>query len=688
MPVNPVNSLNDSVADVRGGDIQLSVLNDSTSGGGQGGGGSAQANVISPTKTPPLPNTVVDPVTTKALTKGRPDRSRFLSMNTNFRTMKYSGDQPDNGTSPQPYIRTSLARSFTQAAPQTYEENSGLKGIALFSAIDQDRINKFLKTNQKGKLFADKQRELAFFNPKTEVGLNYAYTMDNTLGVLDKLIPGAGKAGGIEFTRTYNDNLNLLQQVGVQGTGLHFDAPGSQPVIPFQNKYEYVVRSKDKETNRLVLLFNNKIVDNSFKNLITTPNLADMNKTGIARGQNKIFEYLGGPGASDANGLTVIGRYTYTTDWKSFSAYTDKYIYSANVQVDKESNALVKLVSTTRTIDNVVRKLVSPPVFNPVKEDVSLSHKYYSDPVIRDKAQYDSIIARGDLTSGSYGDATWITPLTPVPGEPSANIYAQQYERNKNIVRGLGRPGSNRLKKVDYHKVGYQGADEGVDLVNFTDVIRDGEVAKAPDYIKCVFRAVETSTSAKNEAIMVFRAFISNFADNYNASYGEHTYVGRGEKFYTYQVADRKISFQLAIAAQSRAEMKPLYRKLNYLVSQMYPTYQGLTNVAAGTGFMRSPLVKVTIGDYIYNQPGFFTSMQISVPNESIWETESANTEDVGGTDMYQLPHYLILNLQFTPIHNFIPRRASAEANNTYSIPTFITPNENKANNKNLFELG
>jgi hypothetical protein len=120
--------------------------------------------------------------------------------------------------------------------------------------------------------------------------------------------------------------------------------------------------------------------------------------------------------------------------------------------------------------------------------------------------------------------------------------------------------------------------------------------------------------------------------------------------------------------------MRPIYRKLNYLVSQIYPAYSDFSS-PTGNGFMRAPLMKLTIGDYISDQPGFITSIGITVPNDSPWETvQDPIAKD---KDMYQLPHVLNLNVQFTPIHNFLARRSFGvgATSSDYKITPFITPN-------------
>jgi hypothetical protein len=159
--------------------------------------------------------------------------------------------------------------------------------------------------------------------------------------------------------------------------------------------------------------------------------------------------------------------------------------------------------------------------------------------------------------------------------------------------------------------------------------------------------------------------------------------VGRGESFYAYNGFTRNLSFSFKIAPQTRQEMRPLYRKLNYLVSQLYPDYQSFIRTNGnnlGNGFMRAPITRLTIGDYIVRQPGFFTAMNITIPDDSPWEIAVNDTLD---GDMYELPHVLEVSCQFTPIHDFLARRSwvpsGNEAGNTntgnINITPLITPN-------------
>jgi hypothetical protein len=157
---------------------------------------------------------------------------------------------------------------------------------------------------------------------------------------------------------------------------------------------------------------------------------------------------------------------------------------------------------------------------------------------------------------------------------------------------------------------------------------------------------------------LLFRALLSNgFTDNNSAALNSFRYMGRGEEFHTYQGFTRQISFSFKIVAFSRTELKSMYNKLNYLISQVYPDYSPNTNV------MRAPLVKLTLGDYLYRVPGFIESINVTADNTTTWEINLEKKLGIDGTSTVQeLPHVLEVAISFKPIHNILPERASFTA--------------------------
>jgi hypothetical protein len=149
----------------------------------------------------------------------------------------------------------------------------------------------------------------------------------------------------------------------------------------------------------------------------------------------------------------------------------------------------------------------------------------------------------------------------------------------------------------------------------------------------------------------VFRAFLSGISDNHSGEYNTFRYLGRGENFRTYQGFDRTVSFSFKIFAQSRPELRPMYEKLNYLTSQVYPDYSPTTSA------MRAPIIKLTIGDYLYRTPGVLESINITIEDDTSWEIASLAGEKESRA-VGELPHYLNVSVTFKPIMDILPRRA------------------------------
>ena len=147
-----------------------------------------------------------------------------------------------------------------------------------------------------------------------------------------------------------------------------------------------------------------------------------------------------------------------------------------------------------------------------------------------------------------------------------------------------------------------------------------------------------------------FRAFLDNISDSYSAEWKSQKYIGRGEDFFTYSGFDRKVSLSWTVVAQSKKELIPMYKKLNYLASVVMPDY-------STAGYMRGNMVTLTVGGYFNEQPGIITGFSFDMNDDSAtWEigidengNEDANTS--------QLPHLIkVKGFNFIPIHTFVPR--------------------------------
>ena len=189
------------------------------------------------------------------------------------------------------------------------------------------------------------------------------------------------------------------------------------------------------------------------------------------------------------------------------------------------------------------------------------------------------------------------------------------------------------------------GEKEGRDLIKFRfEIVTPGEANGSPK-VKHLY----------------FRAYLDSFSDGFTSNWSGFNYVGRGETFYNYGGMDRSIQLGFKVSAQSAEEMRPLYQKINVLASSVAPTYNN--------SFMRGTLAKLTVGDYVYRQPGFIEKVDFQWDQEYPWEIAMNRPESLARDIPHQeLPMVLDVSVSFKPIHNFLPTSEYTLASKTDAL--------------------
>jgi hypothetical protein len=166
---------------------------------------------------------------------------------------------------------------------------------------------------------------------------------------------------------------------------------------------------------------------------------------------------------------------------------------------------------------------------------------------------------------------------------------------------------------------------------------------------------------------LFFRAYLNEFGDDYKAEWDSYKYVGRAENFYKYTGFSRNISLSFTVYAHSRAEMRPIYQKLNYLAGITAPNY-------SLAGYMRGNFVNITVGDYLNSVPCIIDSVGLKPSFDAGWDI---NSDDEGfiikeNNPAYvgQLPRMIEVSLNIIPVHSFAPRFQAPFINN----PSNTTP--------------
>jgi hypothetical protein len=260
---------------------------------------------------------------------------------------------------------------------------------------------------------------------------------------------------------------------------------------------------------------------------------------------------------------------------------------------------------------------------------------------------------RTDINSGSVeiayrdGDVVDYSPKLQDFRQGGDTFYSFDYN-NANIKRetrvNLGDQG--KLKPSGFY-TSYSNVDpDAVDKINnLSELGKKASAAAERDLAKFYFEIITPDGSK----FLHFRAFIDSIDDNYNADWQGSKYVGRAENFYTYGGFERDINISFKIAAATRSEMKPLYRKMVYLASSTAPTY-------GGQGFMRGSLARITVGSYLSQIPGVITSVKFNLIDGMPWEIAMQNPEAGTDDDVQELPMGLQCNVSFKAIHDFAPQ--------------------------------
>ena len=551
----------------------------------------------------------------------------LIDFKTDLKSLRYGSDKPNGGSSAQPYIQSPIPGSYNSnlsneaaAAFDSYYETNRtsldfpIRGGRIVEVggnmyttpsndIDTTRIKNFLKDAPRGPIFIQKQKALQLTNPNTQVP-NTIQNVGGFFNIDNQVLP---------VTRTYNP-ANTIAQVAAQGTGAHFNRQGISPTLyeSPQTTYAFIAaKTNTPSQNRLTILANLKLRDTStfqFKvdDIINQGlSLQTVNTLGIATTQNQILNYQGGPGSNYGIGSTIIRRATSTVPEKVYSkfAFTYEQIAAQQTRAGDDPN---------QTFTQDFRNQLDPEI----------------------------------VATSNYA------------------IYSTQKRLN------TGNPGTNSYPKVRYNTV----INPAIDKLNELNIFYYDAANQSPwqaggsdttDLIKFGFECMSNDVST-NATALIFRAFLDgSIQDNNTAEYNSFKYLGRGETFRTYQGFDRSISFAFKILVQTRSEMKPLYRKLNHLISQVYPDYSPVSN------FMRGNVVKLTIGDYLYRVPGFLDSVNVTLDTNVGWEI--LLNEYYEGPDVAQAPFVVNVSCGFKPIMDILPRRENFE--NPY-VPLIMQTND------------
>jgi hypothetical protein len=643
------------------------------------------------------------------------------NLKTNLKSLRYGQDQKGGGDSGQPFVqipinsRVADALSNLSVGPDFPIRGGSLAANA--AELDRFRISKFLKSND-GKLFLISQFGLQYSNPKIETGKaggvientrfynggknTLAQVFDQPFGIhWDR--PGVGLQLGVKYA----------EKVGSQN--VDNDPSINRLVALYNTKIENKGVLNSRSISSTIESIRTAGGLRAFLGAARETYKQNPNavKLGISvLDDNFLFQYDGGPGSVYGLGQTQIQRFDNTTRAAKRTDYSE---LANNITIKRGPSGLgtplnvnkrVVLNSTsafyntygvtdfyigtgnkvTRNAKNAFNELLNAPnasaqePFSPNKESFlnkeipnsavnnfvfapqtflgyAMPYQMLMEQNIRNTT--DPTDFRKKLVNGNIGKGA-------LPNSP------KDYNDKSGLVNittrvGIGDPGRiNRDRTNPYYTLSTTLGENGkgannintVDKVNYLPLYSKPTV-EAPertkgsrDLIKFRFEAISNNDPSQTTR-MHFRAFLTGLNDNHNAEWSPHKFAGRGESFFTYQGFTRQVSFNFAIAPQSKDEMIPLYQKLNYLITNLYPDYNA-------NGYMRGSFLLLTIGDYLYRTPGFLTSLNVTVNDDTPWEIAyNPNEDNTNDKTMMELPQVINVSCQFTPVHNILPRKGA-----------------------------
>ncbi len=564
------------------------------------------------------------------------------------------------------------------------------------AAVDTERITKFL-SSPKGLVWIGKQNLLALTNPKVEtnIGIRLTRVHPGINSLLSVPTTGLGlhfTTHGIPFANEVASYENVMRQKSILGTS-------SNRLVRLRGEYGLVSKGSFASLgNSISTAIGFLGIPESVGNAVGT-SVATALEKGIPVGTpSSILSGINGPQSVYGLGSTQIRR-TLSTKAEGSVYYTIRSQYASKLNTAKTSTKDIdgSKKSVFGEDGNQTENVETTGNFGSFKSAEETNDKYpfntknKNGDIVGGNApekfegrytnsgkilgSYEALAYgklskdhnyndfRKSLTDGSKNFAANLSKTSEKSKHPvdykSSNIqqrFGFGQQGKENVDRSDYLNSDNRIKEDDIRPdkttIPYQSSRG--DLVNLIDtkttkyddiyrITPDG--MKTEDLVKFFFSGPRQMIAGAESDVIVFRSTITGFTDNFKPTWDSYKMVGRADPVYIYKQYEREVNFQFSVAATSREEMKPIWRKLNALASYTAPYYP-----QTGKG-MVGPFMRLTMGDYFQETPGFLTALTYTINEESTWEI---NLEK--DPDMYQMPKVVDVDVTFTVISDFRPQ--------------------------------
>jgi len=569
--------------------------------------------------------------------------------NFSARKLPYTNDSPEGGISNQPYIKTPIPNLFS-TNPIVAKDFVLRNGDNYISTVENNvkRISSFITDfkNPAFNLFLDKQKELYKQQSKLPGSILPARVYDPSnlyinIAAGSKGLHESGKGEStlppINLSAPIAPQLSALALAGrLQGS--LFD-PVTSYGYQTQNVYNNIQIENPNASNndlnflqttisnRLGLLWKSKIASQVLKAqeylIANSFNIALLNPLNL-------FFYPEGP-----NG--PLNAYHRVTDTSAWSENPGSIVQIGSPPQVGGANAWFN-VFTNKTLykysaENVFRN--GSVLASKIKD--------FRQEIIKKQPQDPNSVAAKVLSFTDYSKFNRIT--TYKMGDPGNTSLNRSNPYGMSPLDASGQPSKDVVDQINFQPIYSSDNQPNQELAN-------------ADLVPFFISVINIDNPTKSNYIH-FRAYISGFTDSYTADWGEIKYMGRGEKFYTYSGFGREMGLSFIVHANSKQEHKVMYQKLNYLASLLAPNYSSFNKTT--TGFMRGNIIRLTIGDYLVEQPGIIKGLTFTIDDQYSWDIGKKN-DGTKDPDSLNLPHTInVSSFSFTPIHSFLPKTLNQE---------------------------
>jgi hypothetical protein len=528
---------------------------------------------------------------------------------TTLKSLKFGNDSSKLGDGSQPFIQKDINDNPKSVSTPDSILRGGIDAVDR-AKDDVERLSKFFQTTE-GANFILKQNLLSRTNVLVNAG-----------GDDKKKFKFINGNGGI-----YSP-ISTISQAGVGFIGTHLNKQGLDPtgLIPFISQYQYINDINVSQT-RLETLYE-KIQNKSYS-------------------EDYILKYSGGPNSVLGIGNTKVkfstnieGNPLRTGDNQITSSYPTTVSEKTSFQTESQISSYLPSGSSYKIgTDNNVKHIVA--FNNDGKTYIDPNLTPLSEKALGKKELYRSVKETPSKDENGkyviYEDKSIVTPS-----------YLQRQSRTSDNVNKI-KPDFRKASRESRGFINdpsssydYLTTSSSYDTGSLDSYYYSSGGKRESNQLNDEQDYIPFSITINDDRPLRFRAYLDDISDSYQAGWNPQSYMGRAEKFYKYNSFDRDISFGFTIVADNELNLNIMYAQLNVLAASLAPTY-------SGWGYMSGNIHKLTIGDYIINQPGILTSLTYSITTESPW-----------GIENNKKPFYIkVTGVKFIPIHEFRPEYKS-----------------------------